>query len=86
MPEQESVEQALREIIANLGIDEDDITPDARLRTNLGLDSTETVEIALALRRRFGVEIKLLLEDDLSIESVCRLVEDTSTRQAVGAD
>jgi acyl carrier protein len=82
----QSAEQALREIIAELGIEEEEITPGARLRSELGLDSTETVEIALAVKRRFGVEVKLVLEDDLDIESICQLVEEARAAQAVGVD
>ncbi len=42
---------ALKAILIDLGIPEESIHQDALLREDLQLDSTETVEIALGLKR-----------------------------------
>src|SRR2546426_3354901 len=71
----------LREILIDLGIDEHAIREDAHLREDLELDSTETVEIALELKRRLGVEIKLESRQDPTLAQVCFMVE-----QAMGSN
>lgn len=62
--------------LAELGITDEQMTDDAHLQSDLELDSTEVVQIALEMKRRFGIEVKLEAGDDLTIGEVCRLVED----------
>jgi acyl carrier protein len=71
--------ETLREIIADLGIEPEEVTPDAHLRGDLELDSTETVEISLELKRRLGAEVKLELKEDPTIADVCALVDEALT-------
>ena len=48
----------LIEIIANqLGVDEDNVTPDASFMEDLGADSLDTVELVMALEEEFDIEI-----------------------------
>lgn len=67
----DAVVQALLEV----GVTEEQISDDTHLQGDLELDSTETVQIALELKRRCGVEVKLEASDDLTVGDVCRLVE-----------
>jgi acyl carrier protein len=50
-------------LVSKLGIEEELIQKEAFLEKNLELDSTETVVIALELKRKFGVEYKFPIED-----------------------
>lgn len=64
----------LEDILSDLGIPEELIYPDALLHRDLQLDSTEIVEISLALKRRLGIKLKLETRDDKSLAQVCTLI------------
>lgn len=52
------VDERVKKIIAEqLGVDEDDVTPEASFVDDLGADSLDTVELVMALEEEFGVEI-----------------------------
>jgi acyl carrier protein len=51
------------------------IHQDALLREDLQLDSTETVEIALGLKRKLGINVKLESRQDMTLAEVCNRVE-----------
>jgi acyl carrier protein len=65
----------LKAILIELGIPESDINESVFLRKDLQLDSTETVQIALELKRRLGVNVKLEARQDLTVGQVCAMVE-----------
>jgi acyl carrier protein len=65
----------LRSILFALGIPEEDLRDGATLRGDLELDSTETVEVTLELKRRLDVAIKLESDADLTLAEVCAEVE-----------
>ena len=65
----------LEDILNALGIPEELIHPNALLHRDLQLDSTEIVEISLALKRRLGIKIKLETRQDKSLADVCTLIE-----------
>jgi len=44
-------------ICEQLGVDEDEITPDAEFVDDLGADSLDTVELVMAAEEEFGIEI-----------------------------
>ena len=51
-------QERLIEIIAkHLGVDEDNVTPDASFMEDLGADSLDTVELVMALEEEFDLEI-----------------------------
>ena len=51
-------QERLIEIIAQqLGVDEDNVTPDASFMEDLGADSLDTVELVMALEEEFDIEI-----------------------------
>ncbi|SHI71412.1 acyl carrier protein [Malonomonas rubra DSM 5091] len=53
-----SIEERVKQIVAEqLGVDEDQVTPDAAFMDDLGADSLDTVELVMALEEEFDVEI-----------------------------
>jgi acyl carrier protein len=65
----------LKAILTDLGIPEELIHQDALLREDLQLDSTETVELALALKRLLGVSVKLEGRQDITLAQLGNKVE-----------
>ncbi len=59
MADQETtIEQRVRKIIVDqLGVKEDQVTPEAKFIEDLGADSLDTVELVMALEEEFGQEI-----------------------------
>lgn len=69
-----SVESKIKEIIAEqLGINEDDISAESSLSDDLGADSLDIVEIAMALEEEFEVEIS-----DADIDNIDTVKDFTS--------
>ncbi len=53
-----SVEDRVKSIIVEqLGVDADEVNPDASFVEDLGADSLDTVELIMAFEEEFGVEI-----------------------------
>lgn len=53
-----AVEERVKKIIAEqLGLEEEDITPESSFVDDLGADSLDTVELVMAFEEEFGVEI-----------------------------
>ncbi|HSP35471.1 MAG TPA: acyl carrier protein [Thermoanaerobaculia bacterium] len=53
-----SVEDRVKSIIVEqLGVDAEEVTPDAAFVEDLGADSLDTVELIMAFEEEFGVEI-----------------------------
>jgi acyl carrier protein len=53
-----SVEERVKEIIVDqLGVDAEDVTPNARFIEDLGADSLDTVELVMALEEHFDIQI-----------------------------
>ena len=44
-------------IVEQLGVEEEEVTPDASFVEDLGADSLDTVELVMALEEEFGLEI-----------------------------
>ena len=44
-------------IVDNLGVDEDNITPNSNFIDDLGADSLDTVELIMAFEEEFNIEI-----------------------------
>ena len=64
----------LREIIRDLGIPKDLIRANALINRDLQLDSTEIVEISLALKRRLGIRVKLESRQDKTLAEVSEAI------------
>jgi acyl carrier protein len=53
-----SVEETVKKIIVEqLGVDEEEVTPEASFVEDLGADSLDTVELVMALEEEFDIEI-----------------------------
>jgi acyl carrier protein len=81
----QDVADALREIMAaRLGLTAEQIVPEARLVEDLGLDSLDAVELAIAVERKFDIEVP---EEELAklktVADMLALVENR-TREASG--
>ncbi|MEW6682620.1 MAG: acyl carrier protein [Nitrospirota bacterium] len=51
-------EDRVKKIITEqLGVDEEDVTPEANFVEDLGADSLDTVELVMAFEEEFGIEI-----------------------------
>ena len=58
MAAEKSIEQKVKEIIVEqLGVNADQVTPDAKFIEDLGADSLDTVELVMAFEEEFGIEI-----------------------------
>jgi acyl carrier protein len=53
-----TIEEKVKKIIVDqLGVEESEVTPEAKFIDDLGADSLDTVELVMALEEEFGVEI-----------------------------
>jgi acyl carrier protein len=53
-----TVDERVKKIIGEqLGVEEDDLPPEASFVEDLGADSLDTVELVMALEEEFGIEI-----------------------------
>ena len=50
-------EKVKKIIVEQLGVDEEDVTPDASFVDDLGADSLDMVELVMAFEEEFGIEI-----------------------------
>src|ERR1700694_684670 len=63
------IENKVKQIIVDeLGVDENEVTPNARFIDDLGADSLDTVELVMRFEEEFGIEIPD--EDAEKIQSV----------------
>ena len=75
----QEVMNTLRTILVDLGVSAESLDGDTLLYKDLQLDSTETVEVALGLKRRLGVSVKLESRQDMTLSQVCDLIEAAIT-------
>ena len=53
-----TVDERVKKIIGEqLGVEEDEVTPEASFVEDLGADSLDTVELVMALEEEFGIEM-----------------------------
>ena len=50
-------DQVKKIIVEQLGVDEEEVTPDASFVDDLGADSLDTVELVMAFEEEFDIEI-----------------------------
>ena len=74
----------LKAILTDLGVPKELLHEDALLREDLQLDSTETVEISLALKRKLGVNVKLEGRQDMTLAQLCDRVEAAMPSASIG--
>jgi acyl carrier protein len=51
------LERVKKIVIDQLGVDEDQVTPDASITDDLGADSLDRVELVMAIEQEFDIEI-----------------------------
>ena len=49
--------RVIKIVVEQLGVNEDEVTPEASFVDDLGADSLDTVELVMALEEEFGTEI-----------------------------
>ena len=76
---EKTIEQRVKDIIVEqLGVNADQVTPDAKFIEDLGADSLDTVELVMALEEEFGNEIPDEQAEKLqSVGDVIKYVEET---------
>ena len=80
MSEEISIEDRIKKIVdEQLGVNADQVTPEAKFIEDLGADSLDTVELVMALEEEFGNEIKDEDAEKLTtVGDVVRHIEDNS--------
>ncbi len=66
-------------IVAQLGVEEEQVTPEASITGDLGADSLDTVELVMAFEENFGVEIPD--EDAEQLTTVQEIVDYIDEKQ-----
>ena len=79
MAAEKSAEARIKEIIVEqLGVNADQVTPEAKFVEDLGADSLDIVELVMALEEEFGNEIPdEQAEKLLTVGDVVKYIEDT---------
>ena len=79
MAAEKSIEEKIRDIIVEqLGVNADQVIPDAKFIEDLGADSLDTVELVMALEEEFGQEIPDDEAEKLqSVGDVIKYIEET---------
>ena len=80
MSEEISIEDRIKKIVVEqLGVNADQVTPEAKFIEDLGADSLDTVELVMALEEEFGNEIKDEDAEKLTtVGDVIRHIEDNT--------
>ena len=74
-----TIEQRVKDIIVEqLGVNADQVTPEAKFIEDLGADSLDTVELVMALEEEFGIEVPDEKAEKLqSVGDVIKHIEET---------
>ena len=80
MSDNSTAERINKIIVEQLGVNEDQIKPEAKFIEDLGADSLDTVELVMALEEEFGTEIPDEEAEKLqSVGDVIKFIEDTQS-------
>ena len=81
MPDK-TIEQKVKDIIVEqLGVNPDQVTPEAKFIEDLGADSLDTVELVMALEEAFGNEIPDEQAEKLqSVGDVIKYIEESKQK------
>ncbi len=82
MAANKSIEQRVKDIIVEqLGVNADQVTPEAKFIEDLGADSLDTVELVMALEEEFGHEIPDEDAEKLqSVGDVIKYIEESQSK------
>lgn len=76
----QDIEAKVKEIIVEqLGVDPQEVTPNASFVNDLGADSLDTVELVMALEEKFNIQIPE--EEAEKIQTVGQAIEYIKTHQ-----
>ena len=80
MSENSPVDRIKKIIVEQLGVNEDQVKPEAKFIEDLGADSLDTVELVMALEEEFGTEIPDEEAEKLqSVGNGVKYIEDTQS-------
>ena len=80
MSENPPADRIKKIIVEQLGVNEDQVKPEAKFIEDLGADSLDTVELVMALEEEFGTEIPDEEAEKLqSVGDVVKYIEDTQS-------
>ena len=80
MSENPPADRIKKIIVEQLGVNEDQVKPEAKFIEDLGADSLDTVELVMALEEEFGTEIPDEEAEKLqSVGDVIKFIEDTKS-------
>jgi acyl carrier protein len=81
MAAEKSIEDRIKDIIVEqLGVNREQVTPEAKFIEDLGADSLDTVELVMALEEEFGSEIPD--EEAEKLQSVGDVIKYIEEQQA----
>ena len=77
---EKSIEDRVKDIIVEqLGVNADQVTPEAKFIEDLGADSLDTVELVMAFEEEFGIEVPDEAAEKLqSVGDVISYVKDNA--------
>ena len=77
-----SIDQKVKDIVVEqLGVNADQVVPEAKFIEDLGADSLDTVELIMALEEEFGIEVPDEEAEKLvSVGDVIRYIEDSAKK------
>jgi len=70
--------ETLKEILMDLGIPQEELHPETLLYRHLGLDSVETVKLALEVKRKLHIDLKLGTRNDITLSEICNMTVTSS--------
>lgn len=65
--------EVLKGILMDLGISQEDLHSETLLHEHLGLDSVETVKLALEVKRKLHIDLKLGTRNDMTLAEICNM-------------
>lgn len=75
----EEIEAKVKDfLIEDIEIDEGKITPDAKLKDDLGIDSLDFVDIVVIVEKKFGFKIKQ--EEMIGVDTVAKFCDYIETK------
>ena len=74
-----TIEEKVKDfLIEDIEIDESKITPDAKLKDDLGIDSLDFVDIVVIVERKFGFKIKQ--EEMVGVDTLSKFCDYIETK------
>ncbi len=77
--DRKEIEEKVREfLIEDIEVEEEKITPDAKLKDDLGIDSLDFVDIVVLVNNKFGFKIKQ--EEMVGIDTLSKFCDYIETK------